>query len=171
MLLPPDPQYLAIGQTFQAEMADLGIKVQIQAVEQTQLIRSVVAAGDYQAAGFLLRSAPSPDQSYIFLATKANPSGLSLNFSRFDDPPLTKAMLDFRAASDPAARVAAIKKVQQELATNLQMIFLVHARAGFAYQGNVHGLQSTTYPATDKPATAPYPNTPFFAFAWKDSAG
>jgi peptide/nickel transport system substrate-binding protein len=170
MLLPSDPQYLAIGQTFQAELAELGIKVDLQAIEQTQLIRTVVVSGDYQAAGFVLRSSPSPDQAYIFLATKANPTGLSLNFSRLDDPELTAAMDAFRAAGDPQTRVDAIKKVQQRLAIGLPMIFLVHSRAGFAYQNNVHGMQATTYPDTDRPAFAPYANTPFYALAWKTQA-
>jgi peptide/nickel transport system substrate-binding protein len=171
MLLPSDPQYLAIGQAFQAELSRFGIKVDLQAIEQTQLIRTVVATGDYQSAGFLLRSAPSPDQAYIFLATKANASGLSLNFSRYDDPDLTAAMNDFRAAGDAKTRIDAITKVQQELAKNLQMIFLVHSRSSFVYQNDVHGLAATTYPGTDKPAFAPYPNTPFYAFAWKDPTG
>jgi peptide/nickel transport system substrate-binding protein len=168
MLLPSDPQYLAIGQTFQAYLSAVGITVNLQAIEQTQLIRTVVATGDYQSAGFLLRSAPSPDQAYIFLASKANPTGLSLNFSRFDDPELTTAMNTFRAATDAPARVAAIKTVQQELAKNLQMIFLVHSRSSFVHQNGVHGLTATTYPGTDVPAFAPYRNTPFYAFAWKD---
>jgi peptide/nickel transport system substrate-binding protein len=168
MLLPSDPQYLAIGQALQAELSDIGIKVDLSAIEQTQLIRTVVASGDFQAAGFLLRSSPTPDQSYIFLATRANANGLSLNFSRLDDAPLTQSMNDFRAAADPQARIVAIKTVQQRLAVNLPMIFLVHSRAGIAFQNGVHGLHSTTYPGTDKETFAPYANTPFYAFAWKE---
>jgi ABC-type transport system substrate-binding protein len=170
MILPPDPQYLAIAQTLQSELGALDIKADLQTMDQTTLIRTVVATGDYQSAGFVLRSAPSPDQAYVFLATKANPNGISLNFTRFDDAKLTDAMNDFRAAGDPQTRVADMKVVQQELATNLQMIFLVHSRAGFAYQNAVHGLQATTYPGSDKPAMAPYPNTPFFTFAWRDQS-
>jgi peptide/nickel transport system substrate-binding protein len=168
-LVPSDPQYLAIGQTFQAELGEVGIKVDLQAIEQTQLISDVVATGNYQAAGFVLRSSPTPDQAYAFLATKANPDGLSLNFTRFDDPPLTAAMDAFRASTDPKARVDAITKVQQELAKNLQMIFLVHSRGAFVYQNDVHGLHDTTYPGTDTKAFAPYQNTPFYTFAWKST--
>jgi peptide/nickel transport system substrate-binding protein len=167
VLVPSDPQYLAIGQAFQAELADVGIKVDLQAIEQTQLISSVVATGNYQAAGFLLRSSPTPDQAYAFLATKANPNGLSLNFTRYDDPDLTAAMDRFRAATDPQVRVDAIKTVQQELAKNLQMIFLVHQRGAFVYQNDVHGLHDTTYPGTTTKAFAPYQDTPFYTFAWK----
>jgi peptide/nickel transport system substrate-binding protein len=168
MLLPPDPQYLAIAQTLQAQLKDVGITVDLKGIEQTQLIRTVVATGDYQSAGFLLRSAPTPDQSYIFLATKANKDGLSLNFTRLDDPTLTSAMDAFRAAGDPKTRIDSIKTVQKELAANLPIIFLVHSRAGLATQPAVQGLHATTYPGTDKETFAPYANTPFYTFAWKD---
>jgi ABC-type transport system substrate-binding protein len=167
VLVPADPQYLAIGQTFQAELAEEGIKANLQAIEQTQLIRTVVATGDYEAAGFVLRSAPSPDQAYVFLATKANPDGISLNFTRYDDPDLTAAFNDFRATADGQTRISDMKKVQQELAKNLQLIFLVHSRGAFVYANDVHGVKDTTYPGTDKQAFAPYPNTPFYTFAWK----
>jgi peptide/nickel transport system substrate-binding protein len=167
VLLPSDPQYLAIGQTFQAELGALGLKVDLQAIEQTQLIRTVVATGDYQAAGFVLRSTPSPDQAYVFLATKANPTGISLNFSRYDDPELTAAMNAYRSTADQTARIDAIKTVQKELAKNLQVIFLAHQRGAFSYQNGLHGLQDTTYPGTDQRAFSPYPNTPFYTFAWK----
>src|SRR5262249_26950548 len=106
--------------------------------------------------------------AYVFLATKANKDGLSLNFSRLDEPDLTAAMNTFRAAADPKSRVDAIRTVQQQLATNLPVIFLVHSRAALVTQNSVQGLHATTYPGTDKETYAPYSNTPFYTFAWKD---
>jgi peptide/nickel transport system substrate-binding protein len=166
-MVPPDPQYLAIAQTLQAQLKDLGIQVEVQAIEQTQLIRTVVATGEYQAAGFLLRGAPSPDQSYVFIATKAVPDGLSLNFTRFDDPGIVAGMDAFRAAGDPQSRVDAIAEVQERLASEVPMIFLVNARTAFVASNVVHGLRATTFPGTDKTAQAPSPTTPFFTFMWK----
>jgi peptide/nickel transport system substrate-binding protein len=171
MLLPSDPQYLGLGQALQAQLAGAGITVDVKAVEQTQLIRSVIVSGAYQAAGFVLRSSPTPDQSYVFLATKANPKGLSVNFSRLDEPDLTTAMAAFRAAADPKSRVEAVKTVQKQLAENLPVIFLSHMRAALVAQNGVEGLHGTTYPGTDKETYAPYPNTPFYTFAWKDPSG
>lgn len=170
VLIPPDPQYLAIAQAVQAEVKEAGITANLQAIEQTQLIRNVVVTGDYQAAGFLLRGAPSPDQSYIFLATKANATGISLNFTRHDDPEVTAAMDDFRAAGDPQQRVEAIATVQRRLAAEVPMVFLVNNRVGFVASNVVHGLRATTFPGTEVPAAAPYPVTPFFTSAWKDQA-
>ena len=68
-LVPPDTQYLAIAQTFQSQAAELGMKVNVEAVEQTQLVARVVAAGNYQASWFVLWSSPAPDRAYIFLGT------------------------------------------------------------------------------------------------------
>lgn len=167
-LVPADTQYLAIGQAIQQQLTEAGVTVNLESVEQTQLIRRVVVAGDFQASGFVLRSSPSPDQSYIFLATKANPTGLSLNFARFDSDIVTDSMKAFRAAADPQTRTDALAKVQKEIAANLPMVFLVHQRTALAYSNSVHGLQATSFPGTQRPASAPYPTTPFFAAVWKD---
>ena len=148
----------------QAQLKDAGITMELKAIEQTNLIRTVVVTGDYQAAGFILRSSPTPDQAYIFLASKANQKGLSLNFSRLDEPELTAAMNEFRAAADPKSRIEAVKTVQKQLAANLPVVFLVHSRAAFVAQNHVQGLHATTYPGTDKETYAPYANTPFYTF-------
>jgi ABC-type transport system substrate-binding protein len=96
---------------------------------------------------------------------------LSQNFTRVDDPAITSAMNDFRGAADPDSRVNALKTVQHELATNQPMIFLVHARAALAIDNNVPGLHATTFRGSDKSAMAPYNETPFYGFAWRDPAG
>jgi peptide/nickel transport system substrate-binding protein len=171
ILMPGDPEYLGIGQALQSQLGDAGIHVDVKAVEQTQLIRSVIVSGDYQAAGFVLRSAPTPDQAYVFIASKASAKGLSVNISRLDEPDVTAAMGAFRAAAHPDGRVAAVATVQEQLAANLPVIFLAHSRAAFVAQTNIQGLHTTTYPGSDKETYAPYANTPFYTFAWKDTVG
>lgn len=168
MYVPSDAQYLAIGQLVQSRAQDFGVKINLQAIEQTQMVNKVVATGDFQASGFVLWSAPNPDRSYIFLATKANPTGLSLNFSRYDDAPITAAMNDFRATLDPQQRIADVKTVQQELAKNLQVLFLVHNRSAYVYNNTIHGAHGITFAGTDRTASAPYPTTPFWASMWRD---
>lgn len=170
VLVPPDPQYLAIAQHVQSLVEPLGMKVTIQAQEQTQLIQRVIATGDYEASGFTLWTSPTPDQSYIFLATKPVANGLSLNFSRFDDPELTAAMNEFRAAALPEKRIAAMKKVQQSLAKNAQVLFLVHNRSAFAYSNHTHGVRKATFPGSETLAYSPYITTPFLTFTWRDQA-
>ena len=169
-IVPADPQVLTIAQAYQAELAQYGIKMNIEPTEQTTLITRVIVSGDYQAAGFVMWSSPSVDQGYIFLATKANPDGLSLNYPRFDDPDITAAMDDFRSTIDPAKRVEAITRVQKRLAEDLQVLFLSHVRLSIAYRNDIHGFGENTFPDSDVHAYAQYPTTPFFTHVWTDKA-
>jgi peptide/nickel transport system substrate-binding protein len=168
VIVPPDPQATTILQAYQAELSKDGIKMDIMSVETTQLITKVIVSGDYQAAAFVMWSSPSVDQGYIFVATKANPNGLSLNYPRYDDPDITAAMNDFRATTDQGKRIAAMTRVQQDLAKDLQMLFLAHLRTALAYRNNVHGFQASSFPDSADRAYSPYPITPFFARVWVD---
>jgi peptide/nickel transport system substrate-binding protein len=165
-LLPADPQIMTNSQVLQAELAKSGIKMTIQPIEQTQLITHVIVTGDYEAATFVIWSSPSPDQGYVFLATKPVMNGLSLNYPRYDDPELRAAMDDFRTTTDLTKRVAAMTRVQKALAKHMQVLFLVHTRTAFAYANKVHGFRATTFPGTDVAAYAPYVITPFYTKAW-----
>ncbi len=166
-LVGPDTDAVAAMQAIQAALADANIKMEISAVETTQLITRVIVSGDYQAAYFVLWSSPTPDQGYVFIATPPNSNGISLNFSRYDDPALTAALDEFRATSDARKRIDAMTKVQQQLAKNLQVVFLAHQRSAFVYANDVHGFTSTVFPGTQVSAFNPYPVTPFFTSAWK----
>jgi len=171
VLIPPDPEYLAIAQQVQAEASEFGVAIELQAIEQSTMVTRVIATGDYQAAGFVLWTSPTPDQAYVMIASKANPAGLSLNYTRLDDPEITAAMDEFRGAAEPAQRVAAMAEVQKRLARDNQMIFLVHTRGAWVYANRVHGARdATTFPGTDVVAFSRYPTTPFYASLWKDAA-
>lgn len=166
LITPGDPQSTAVAQTVQANLQQAGIQLDISAVELTQLISKVIVTGDYQAAPFAMWSSPNPDQGYLFVATPPNPTGLSLNYSRLDEPALKTALDDFRATEDPAKQKEALARAQQELAKNLPMVFLYHGRSLFVYKKNVHGLAANTFPGTSTPAASPYPTTPFYTSAW-----
>ena len=166
MLAVPGPENVAILQAVQAQLADVGIKADVNALEATALIDKVVVSGDYQASIFLLWSSPTPDQGYAFIATKANPDGLSLNYTRFDDPGLVSALDSFRSTTDVAKQKEDMATLQKEMATNRQMIFLFHSPTVFAYTKNVHGFNVSTFPDSDVPAYSPYPTSPFYAHVW-----
>ena len=155
-------------QAYQADMASYGVKMNIQSVETTQLISRVIVSGDYQASIFVLWSSPTPDQGYVFIATPPNPNGISLNYTRFDDPGITKALDDFRATGDPKARIEAMKTVQKELARNLQVLFLSHAVTAWVYGDDVHGFTAPVVPGTQTRVYNPYPTTPFYSWVWRD---
>jgi len=167
-LIPPEPQYSAIAQALQQRAKEFGVEVQLQSIEQTTLITRVLG-GDFQASGFILFSTPSLDKAYVFIATQpVPPPGLSLNFTRNDNPNITKAMDESRTTLDKAKQAEAYKKVQKELAKDLDRIFLVHNVGSIVYRNNVHGVRATTFPGTDVPAWSGFLTTPFFTSTWKD---
>lgn len=151
-LIPTDPSYQAIAQALQQQAAEFGVEVELQAMEQTQLITRVLT-GDYQAAGFVLFSAPNFDRAYPFIATPSAPyPSLSLNFTRNDNPRIVEAMDEARATDDLEEQVEAYRKVQEEMAKDLDRIFLVHNVGGIAYTNRVHGVRAATFPDSDAEA-------------------
>jgi ABC-type transport system substrate-binding protein len=168
-LVPPDPAYLSIAQALQADAQNAGIYVEIEPVEQTQLITRVLT-GDYQSAGFILFSSPTFDRAYPFIATPSSPSpAISLNFTRNDNPVITEEMDKARATDDRDEQVAAYRVVQEEMAKDLDRIFLVHNVGGVAYANNVHGFLSATFPDSDAEAIPGYGlSSPFTTTVWRD---
>ncbi len=168
-LVPPDPAYLAIAQALQADAQNAGIDVEIEPIEQTQLITRVLT-GDYQASGFILFSSPTFDRAYPFIATPSSPApAISLNFTRNDNPVITEEMNKARATDDREEQVTAYRVVQEEMAKDLDRIFLVHNVGGVAYANEVHGFRNITFPDTDEEAIPGYGlSSPFTTTVWRD---
>lgn len=166
-LVPTDPTYQSIAQALQVTAAEAGIEVEIQAMEQTQLITRVLT-GDYEAAGFILFSSPTFDRAYPFIATQSAPyPAISLNFTRNDNQAITDAMDEARTTDDPTEQLDAYRKVQEEMASDLDRIFLVHNVGGVAYTNKVHGFLQSTFPDTEEEATPGYGiGAPFTYTVW-----
>jgi peptide/nickel transport system substrate-binding protein len=169
-LVPTDPTYQAIAQGLQATAAEAGIEVEIQAMEQTQLITRVLT-GDYQAAGFILFSSPTFDRAYPFIATQSAPyPAISLNFTRNDNQTITDAMDAARETDDPEGQLEAFRIVQEEMAKDLDRIFLVHNVGGMAYTNDVHGFLQAKFPDTEEEAIPGYGvGAPFTHTVWRDN--
>jgi len=168
-LIPSDPAAASIAQALQSQAQEAGATVTLQTLEQAKLITTVLT-GDYQASGFVLYSTPTLDRAYPFIATKPTPlPGLSLNFTRNDNPRITAAMDAARATDDPAQQMEQYAIVQREMATDADPIFLVHNVGGIAYANTVHGVSATTL--VDGGGEARAGNgivTPFLTSAWVD---
>ncbi len=164
-LIPPDPAYAAIAQTLQAQAKSFGVTVDLQTVEQTTLITSVLS-GNYQSSGFVLFSSPTLDRAYPFIATKPV-AGLSLNFTRDDNPRITDAMNAARATDDRTEQIRQYQIVQREMAKDLDRIFLVHNITAVESDPAARGIGAGTLPGTTTPAYAGLAvTTPFLAATW-----
>jgi peptide/nickel transport system substrate-binding protein len=146
-MVTPQPEVQAVGVALQQQMEDVGVKMTIKPVDQVTLIQDVIL-GNYQASGFVLFGAPTLDLNYVFISEKtvAPVGSLSLNFTRNADPVLSKALDDVRATGDPDEQDAQYKIVQDQMAKDLNMIFLVHNIEAIAYSNTTHGLVDQELP-------------------------
>jgi ABC-type transport system substrate-binding protein len=139
----PTPEIQAIAQTLQQQGARAGVEVTLNSIDQATLISNAIT-GNYEATGFILFGAPSLDREYVFIADV--PEGSPLNFTRNRNETLIEAMDAARSTDDPEERRAQHAIVQQEMAKDLNFIWLVHQVAAVVYAPDVHGLDKASFP-------------------------
>ncbi len=146
-LLTPQPEVQALGTSLQQEMKDIGVKLTIKTEDQATLIQDVIL-GNYQSSGFILFGSNTLDQNYVFISNKTvAPVGqLSLNFTRNSDPVLTQALDDARKTSSRDGQNAQYKIVQDQMAKDLNMIFIAHNIDAIVYSNSTHGLVDQSLP-------------------------
>ena len=115
--------------------------------DQATLVSDVIL-GNYQGTGFILFGSTKLDVNYVFIsANTVKPVGqLSLNFTRNSDPILEQALQDARKTDDPTEQAAQYKIVQDQMAKDLNFIFLVRNLDVVAYSNQTHGLVGQTLP-------------------------
>ena len=147
LLVTPQPEVMQIAQAGQQAYKDVGVDMTIQPEDQATLIADVIL-GNYQATGFILFGSNTLDVNYVFLhSTTVKPVGqLSLNFTRNSDPVLSQALDDARKTNDRDEQIAQYKIVQEQMAKDLNFIFLVHNLEAIAYTNSTHGLTDQTLP-------------------------
>jgi len=143
----PAPEIVTIAQAGQEQLRQIGVEMTINQVEQTKLIVDALQ-GNYEATGWVEFSGASLESDYVFISDPSiRPLGqLSLNLTRNANPRLTAALDAARATSDAAQQVAQYKIVQEEMAKDLNYIFIVHNRLAIASTANVIGLSTQTFP-------------------------
>jgi len=165
LLLGSDTESALLGQFIQQELQPAGIDVQVQQTDTTTSIGKILT-GDYQAGFFAMWSVPTLDKGYFFVASKPSQSGISLNYTRMDDPAITKAMDDARSTAERNQQIADYDIVQKQMATNLDRIFLYHGRNASAFDKRVHGFTTATFPGMTDRAFAPDVTISFYTAMW-----
>ena len=147
LMVTPQPEVMQIAQAGQQTYKDIGVDMTIVPVDQAKLITDTIL-GNYEATGFILFGTNTLDVNYVFLHSQTvKPVGqLSLNFTRNDDPILSKALDDARKTDNRAEQIAQYKIVQDQMAKDLNFIFLVHNLESVAYSNSTHGLTDQTLP-------------------------
>lgn len=139
----PVPEIRRIAETLQQQAGDVGIEVELDAMDQATLIVRALA-GTYQATGFILFGSPSLDREYVFIADF--PEGNPLNFTRNKNPAIVEALDRARATTDPEVQREAYAEVQRELTNDGNFVFMVHNLTAVVFNNKVFGLADPTLP-------------------------
>jgi ABC-type transport system substrate-binding protein len=154
--ITPDPGVQKVAQVLQSQAAEAGIEVTLNSEEQIKLILDALT-GNYQATGFILFGSPHLDREYVFIAADPKPNGAtSLNFTRnglgTDGKPngandkIVAAMNKARETDDFQKQKEQYAIVQEEMAKNLNYLFLVRQTSAVVYEKNLHGALVYTLP-------------------------
>ncbi len=110
MLITPQSTVVATGQFLQQAMKQAGVNMTLKPEDQVTLIQDVIL-GNYQSTAFLQFGTVTLDTMFVFIVnTTIKPvGGLSLNYTRYDDPVLTQAMLNARKTGNLQQQIAQYK--------------------------------------------------------------
>lgn len=143
--ITPQPEIAAIAQFLQSQAAEVGITVDLVTLDQTQLLLQALG-GDYEGTGFYLFGSEHPDREYVFLHEDNTEGEVALTFTRFADAELSAALDATRATDDRDEQIAQYEIVQDRLATELPIVFLVHNQSGTVANNRVRDFKAWTLP-------------------------
>jgi peptide/nickel transport system substrate-binding protein len=97
--------------------------------------------GSYQVGDWRNYGNPDPDADAVWWrSTSVQPSGVSLNVSRYQNPDVDAAITEARNAPDTSARDAAYRKVARLLGENVAFIWLARVNWVLAASPRVNGM-------------------------------
>ncbi len=138
---PPDPSLIELSQLYQAFWESVGVKVDLNQVEQATHI-SQAMAGDYDAKCWRVSSQDDP---YVIFSN-AFGVGSPLNFTNFTDPAVTEQIDVLRTTTDFATRKAAVEKISMVLADQVPNTFTAGTLTVLAVRHAVKNLDGWTFP-------------------------
>jgi peptide/nickel transport system substrate-binding protein len=115
-----DPEILKTIELIKHYLEQVGIKMTVKAVDESQGINNVIGK-QFQAVAWRNHPGYDPDTEYVWWHCD-NPSGVCnnpVNFGGFNDPVINKALEDGRSNPDPAQRRADYETVNREFAKQM----------------------------------------------------
>jgi peptide/nickel transport system substrate-binding protein len=123
------------------------VKTNITPTEQGQYI-GLALNGTFQAFAWRNHSGVDPDQQRTWWASAAaKPIGTTaVNFGRFQDPIIDKALDTIKTNGDPAARKAAAEDINREFGAQVWNLWLTRSDSAIIMQPYVNGINSNKLP-------------------------
>jgi peptide/nickel transport system substrate-binding protein len=149
---PPDPGTQQIAQAIQAFWGSIGVKADLNSIDQATLIQTVAGAptsqppfaGDYQAS--LWRSGYELDPSSMFKLEFGAPAANPLNFTNYTSPVVEEQLTALATADTVEAQQQASEQVALDMAENLPILWLGSQVAMVATQPEVQNLNDWKTP-------------------------
>ncbi len=130
--------YLDVATIIQAQLAEIGITVNLRPIEFTNLY-STIASGDYQAAmeGWT-SDIPDPDEQVSFMADFVSAASYSTNW---DDADVKGWVSEAQRSFDDDARAALYAKIQEAANEQVPWVNLFYQGLPYAWRDEVKGFQ------------------------------
>ena len=135
-----DPALLARGEIIVNHLAEVGIAVKIQPVDQTTLVSDAIA-GNYEAMTFRRHPGGEPDTQFLWWYSN-NP----VNFARIADPEIDRLLDEGRSEPDPAKRRAIYEGISRQFGSEVWNVWLNYTPWAVALAPDVHGVLSAELP-------------------------
>jgi peptide/nickel transport system substrate-binding protein len=145
----------------QSQAAKLGVKVNIQQIEQGGEINAALG-GKFQAILWRNHPGGDPDTQYVWWH-----SGEPTNFSKINDPIIDKDLDAGRTETDPAKRQADYEDLNREFAKQAYNIWTWWTLWTIGYNNKIHGILGPNLPDGKKPSPG-LATGHFLGGIWKD---
>jgi peptide/nickel transport system substrate-binding protein len=148
ILTTPDQDAAKINQAVQAQWKKLGIKLDIIALQQPELIKRLIS-GTYETVYLHNYDYPDPDNEQVFWSSKtiSGVGGVNINFSLYANPQIDKDLNQGRVSGYISQRQAAYRDLVKQLNAAALNIWLFRTPYSIIAAKNVHGLdQAKTVP-------------------------
>jgi peptide/nickel transport system substrate-binding protein len=141
------PEFQSLAQLLQAQWSEAGIDVQIDAQDVAKYSAAVV---DGQADALLLSfwNGEDPDIDYTYWIGKniGPPDSISLNFARWSNAEIDRALDVGRSTSDESARKEAYATVWRQFAEHAPILWLYHVTWTALGDSRVQGIDAVDLP-------------------------
>jgi peptide/nickel transport system substrate-binding protein len=133
-----DPQRMAVADVLRAQLEDMGIRLEIEAVPEDE-IRQKMSSRQFAAALFGWHTETGdPDCFQMWHSSQADEG---MNFTGFSDPDADEALLAARRAVDLDERDQYYAEFQRVFAEQVPAVVLFYPRYHFAVSARVHGAE------------------------------
>jgi peptide/nickel transport system substrate-binding protein len=136
-----DPNEATVAQIMQAELAPLGIKVNIQQMDHTASHAALLASNFTMTFAQWVMDIPDPDEWTTFATNPAG--GANSGFTFYDNPKVVSLDKQAEKEVNPATRASLYGQLQQLTSQDAFLAYLYYPPSAYASTDNVHGFYVT----------------------------